>query len=67
MNGKPITEEVILEHNDRLLIGTNTIFLFKQPERAEFAAKSDAEIDFDFAMSERMDLVMQDHGHEEEL
>lgn len=63
MNGQPVTEELLLEHNDRLLIGTNTTFLFKHPERVEFASKTDAEIDYDFAVSERMDLVMKSQGY----
>jgi len=29
VNGTPVTEEQLLEHNDRVLLGTNTIFLFK--------------------------------------
>ena len=29
VNGTPVTEDTLLEHNDRILLATNTLFLFK--------------------------------------
>lgn len=51
VNGKPIYERRELEHNDRIILGINSIFIFKnnlkKPEGAE------PKIDYEFAVTER--------------
>jgi len=55
VNGKKITAETKLEHMDRVLYGTNHLFLVKDPPRKKADAESVAkykEIDWDSAQSE---------------
>jgi len=55
VNGKKITEETKLEHMDRVLYGTNHLFLVKDPPRKKDDPESLAkykEVDWDSAQSE---------------
>jgi hypothetical protein len=67
VNGEAVEGEIMLEHNDRIIIGTNTVFLIKHPERAESASKPDAEIDYEFAIQERADTNLKAEGFSDEV
>lgn len=51
VNGKKVTETVVLKHMDRILIGTNTIFLFRVPDGTSDIKESD--IDFEYVLEEK--------------
>ena len=41
MNGKPVTERRELEHNDRIIMGINSVFLFRNMKKGEDKNKVD--------------------------
>ncbi|OMJ74646.1 hypothetical protein SteCoe_26390 [Stentor coeruleus] len=51
VNGKRFEGPVILNHMDRILIGTSTMFLFKIP--GEFSELKENEIDYEFVQDEK--------------
>ena len=51
VNGKKVIETVVLKHMDRILIGTNTIFLFRVPDGTSDIKESD--IDFEYVLEEK--------------
>jgi hypothetical protein len=67
VNGISVESEVLLEHNDRIIIGTNTVFILKHPAIKNENSKNDLEVDFDFAIQERMDTNMKTEGYHDEL
>lgn len=50
VNGQQVNESRVLQHGDRVFIGTNTVFLFKT------SPAIDSHIDFEFAMQERLNI-----------
>ena len=55
VNGMKIAGLKILRHLDRIIIGTNTVFLFKFPARALEASVDEAQIDYEFVLQEKME------------
>jgi len=53
VNGKKISEEVKLNHRDRIIFGTNSAFLFNDPAKAE--SQEEPEIDFEMIMQEKFE------------
>ena len=55
VNGQPLSGERSLYHNDRLILGSNNMYLFLHPGKKEELSDStpkDATIDFDFVQKE---------------
>ncbi|EGD80556.1 kinesin family member 1C [Salpingoeca rosetta] len=52
VNGTQLTEKVPLKHNDRLLFGTNSIFLFVNPANQDPSAGTPEKVDYEFAQEE---------------
>ncbi|CAG9328446.1 unnamed protein product [Blepharisma stoltei] len=51
VNGQKVYEKVILKHLDRIIIGTNQIYLFKRP--GEDSKYKENDIDYEFAIEEK--------------
>ena len=52
MNGQPLTKKTVLQHLDRLLLGSNNLFLFINPLVPHPAEGTPEDVDYDFAQSE---------------
>eukprot|EP00040_Diaphanoeca_grandis_P022652 m.122188 g.122188 ORF g.122188 m.122188 type:complete len:1254 (+) comp28906_c0_seq1:110-3871(+) len=52
VNGLPLCGEVVLNHLDRLLFGTNHLYLFYDPAKAPPTAEDDQEMDWEWAQQE---------------
>jgi len=52
VNGTPLTGEQKLEHNDRVLFGSNHLYVFIDPLKPDVPEGSPATIDWDFAQKE---------------
>jgi len=52
VNGTPLTGEQKLEHNDRVLFGTNHLFVFRNPLKPDLPEGTPETIDWDFAQKE---------------
>jgi len=60
INGERWVQKRKLRHNDRIIFGTNSIFLFKNPGRESESADTglqDNEIDWEFAQKELVDTM----------
>jgi len=58
VNGVEIKENTKLCHNDRIVFGSNVVFLFKYPGReSESKIGPDQEIDWEFAQKEKMNIT----------
>ena len=54
-----------LKHNDRLIFGTNTIYLVKIPNKIEHADPDlPVEIDWEFAQKELLSKIEKSRKHE---
>ena len=51
VNGKPVTSKITLNHLDRIIIGTSTLFLFKIPGASTSLKEQD--IDYEFFIDEK--------------
>ena len=52
VNGKALEGKMPLRHNDRLQLGTNSIFLFVNPTNKEMSPGSPEQVDYEFAQEE---------------
>lgn len=50
VNGARITEKTKLNNSDRIIIGTSTVFLFKNPNQEEESQIREVDIDYEFVM-----------------
>lgn len=58
VNGNEIKEAVKLCHNDRVIFGSNVVFLFQYPGReAESKTPPEQEIDWEMAQKEKMNIT----------
>lgn len=60
LNGNKILEEREMTHNDRLIIGTNSIFVVKYQAKRDEASglqAKDEQIDWEFAQTELIDVM----------
>ncbi len=58
VNGNEIKEPVRLRHNDRIIFGTNVVFLFQYPGReSESTIPLSQEIDWEKAQTEKMNIT----------
>ena len=51
VNGKKIAGKVVLQHGDRIVFGTNSAFIFKEPSKA--APNESQEVDYEAIMQEK--------------
>ncbi len=67
INGKKIAGKTALQHKDRIIFGTSSAFLFKDPTKA--APDDNQEVEFETIMKEKFDLSEKpnsDQKHDEE-
>ena len=55
VNGEKVRSPRILKHLDRIIVGTNTVFLFKYPDRSLETSIEEATIDYEFVLQEKME------------
>ena len=55
VNGEKVRGTRVLKHLDRIIIGTNTVFLFKYPERSIESSIEESAIDYEFILQEKME------------
>jgi hypothetical protein len=58
VNGKQVTSRIVLNHLDRVIIGTSTLFLFKIPGGTSSLKEQD--IDYEFFMEEQSKQVEEE-------
>jgi len=71
VNGIKIKGKTQLQHMDRIVFGTNSAFLFKDPSKIEKGKENEAEVEFETIMKEKYDKseaaqVEQNQKKEEE-
>jgi len=52
VNGFPLTGERKLEHNDRVIFGSNHLYVFKNPLKPDLPEGTPEDVDWDFAQKE---------------
>jgi len=64
VNGNRVTEKILLSNLDRIIIGTSTVFLFKNPKQEEESQVREADIDYEYVMQEKIDLTEKEVNEE---
>eukprot|EP01022_Parablepharisma_sp_SALTPOND_P026598 TRINITY_DN64469_c3_g1_i1.p1 TRINITY_DN64469_c3_g1~~TRINITY_DN64469_c3_g1_i1.p1 ORF type:complete len:908 (+),score=152.19 TRINITY_DN64469_c3_g1_i1:1717-4440(+) len=57
INGKKIEGKTVLQHRDRIIFGTNSAFLFKDPTKAE--SKDEPDVEYETIMQEKYEKTEQ--------
>ena len=52
VNGKPLTGEVVLNHKDRVLFGSNHMYIFINPKHNKTSDGTPADVTWEFAQGE---------------
>ncbi|XP_046846785.1 kinesin-like protein KIF28P, partial [Xenia sp. Carnegie-2017] len=54
VNGEPVTESIILHHNDRIMFGTNQLYVFYHPQEIAMAIIEGVEVEeVDYAIAQK--------------
>ena len=56
VNGERVTGSKVLQPNDRIVFGTNSFFIFRDPQNEESAKVKYGDIDLEFAQKEKMEV-----------
>lgn len=56
VNGEKVTGQKVLQPNDRIVFGTNSFFIFRDPDNEESAKVKYEDIDLEFAQKEKMEV-----------
>jgi hypothetical protein len=64
VNGKPLTGEIALSHKDRILFGSNHLYVFVNPKIPKSSSATPADITWEFAQGEIAQAKGYDVGTE---